>query len=150
MRLRFALLGSLLAVLVAVAAPNIASAAPHHNRGLTINATPNPIIAGEGVLIYGQLRGGDVAGQPVKLYHRINPSTQFSLIGKTTTDKFGFYAFTRAEGIVYTNRSWFVRGPAGAHSRTIHERVSAEVSSAGEHDLSEHRSADRVLRTRDP
>ena len=128
MRLRFALLGSLLAVLVAVAAPNIASAAPHHNRGLTINATPNPIIAGEGVLIYGQLRGGDVAGQPVKLYHRINPSPQFSLIGKTTTDKFGFYAFTRAEGIVYTNRSWFVRGLAGAHSRTVHERVSAEVT----------------------
>jgi hypothetical protein len=128
MRLRFALLGSLLAVLMAVAAPNIASAAPHHNRGLTINATPNPIIAGEGVLIYGQLRGGDVAGQPVKLYHRINPFTQFTLIGKTTTDKFGFYDFTRAEGVVYTNRSWFVRGRDGAHSRTIHERVAAEVT----------------------
>ena len=73
MRLRFALLGSLLAVLVAVVAPNIASAAPQHNRGLTINATPNPIIAGEGVLIYGQLRGGNVAGQTIKLYHRVNP-----------------------------------------------------------------------------
>ncbi len=128
MRLRFALLGSLLAVLVAVVAPNIASAAPQHNRGLTINATPNPIIAGEGVLIYGQLRGGDVAGQPVKLYHRVNPSTQFTLIGKTTTNTFGFYEFTRVEGIVYTNRSWFVRGLDGAHSRTIHERVAAEVS----------------------
>ena len=28
----------------------------------------------------------------------------------------------------YTNRSWFVRGPDGAHSRTIHERVAALVS----------------------
>ena len=128
MRLRFALLGSLLAVLMAAVAPNIASAAPQRDRGLTIDATPNPIIAGEGVLIYGQLRGRDVAGQPVKLYHRINPSTQFTLIGKTTTDRFGFYDFTRAEGIVYTNRSWFVRSPDGAHSRTIHERVAAEVS----------------------
>jgi hypothetical protein len=127
MRLRFALLGSLLAVLMAAVAPTIAGAAPHHNRGLTINATPNPITAGSGVLIYGQLRGGNVAGQPVKLYHRINPSPQFTLIGRTTTDRFGFYDFTRAEGIVYTNRSWFVRGPDGAHSRTIHERVSAEV-----------------------
>ena len=113
---------------MAVVAPDIASAAPQHNHGLTINATPNPIIAGEGVLIYGQLRGGNVAGQTIMLYHRVNPSTWFTLIGKTTTNTLGFYEFTRVEGIVYTNRSWFVRGPDGAHSRTIHERVAAEVS----------------------
>jgi hypothetical protein len=128
MRVRFALVGSLLTALVAVAVPAIASAAPIHNRGLTINATPNPIIAGEGVLIYGQLQGGTVKGQPIRLYHRINPSAHFSLVGKTTTDRFGFYEFTRAEGVVYTNRSWFVRGPSGTHSRTVHERVSALVS----------------------
>ena len=128
MRVRFALVGSLLTALVAVTVPGVASAAPIHNRGLTINATPNPIIAGEGVLIYGQLKGGTVKGQPIRLYHRINPSTQFSLVGKTTTDSFGFYEFTRAEGVVYTNRSWFVRGPNGTHSRTVHERVAALVS----------------------
>ncbi len=128
MRIRFALLGSLLTALVAVAVPAVATAAPVHNRGLTVNATPNPILAGEGVLIYGQLRGGSPSGQPVRLYHRINPSDHFSLIGHTKTDSFGFYEFTRAEGIVYTNRSWFVRGPDGTHSRTVHERVAALVS----------------------
>jgi hypothetical protein len=127
MRLRLALLGSLLAALVAVAVPGFASAAPVHNRGLTINATPNPILAGEGVLIYGQLKGGDITGQRIKLYHRVNPSDHFTLIRRTTTDRFGFYEFTRAEGVVLTNRSWFVRGPDGTHSRTVHERVAALV-----------------------
>jgi hypothetical protein len=128
MRLRFALLGSLLTALVAVGVPAAASAAPIHNRGLTINATPNPILAGEGVLIYGQLKGGDISRQPIRLYHRINPSNRFTLVGKTITDSFGFYEFTRAEGVVYTNRSWFVRGPDSTHSRTIYERVAALVS----------------------
>ena len=50
--------------------------------------------------------------QPViRLYHRINPSPSFTLIGTTHTDSAGRYEFTRAEGIVETNRSWFVRGP---------------------------------------
>jgi hypothetical protein len=90
---------SLLTALVAVPVPGVASAAPIHNRGLTINATPNPIIAGEGILFYGQLKGGTVKGQPIRLYHRVNPSAHFSLVGKTTIDRFGFYEFTRAEGL---------------------------------------------------
>jgi hypothetical protein len=130
MRLRFALLGPLLTALVVCATAGIADAAPRHNHGLTINATPNPIQAGEGVLIYGQLRGGDVSGQPITLYHRVNPSPVFQVIGRTTTNKFGFYEFTRAEGVVYSNRSWFVRGPGPSHSRTVHERVQALVSLA--------------------
>jgi hypothetical protein len=128
MRPRFALLASLLAALVAVSVPAIASAAPRHNRGLTINATPNPIIAGEGVLIYGQLRGSDIAGQPIRLYHRIADAPRFTLVGATRTDSHGFYEFTRAEGVVLTRRSWFVRGPENTHSRTVHERVAALVT----------------------
>ena len=47
-----------------------------------------------------------------RLYHHISGSHPFfTLIGTTTTDALGFYKFTRAEGIVMTNRSWFVRGP---------------------------------------
>lgn len=131
MRLRFAVLASLLTTvtaLAAVAVPSAASAAPKHNEGLTINATPQRIIAGEGVLIYGQLNGTDVAGQTIRLYHRVNPSPRFSLVGTTTTDAHGFYEFTRAEGVVLTDRSWFVRGPQHTHSRTVHELVSALVS----------------------
>ena len=130
MRLRFALLASVVTTLLVAAAPGIATAAPRHNHGLTINATPNPIVAGQGVLIYGQLKGSPVQGQPIVLYHRVGLQRHFSLIGRTTTDQFGFYKFTREEGVVDTNRSWFVRGPNRSHSRTVHERVSALISIA--------------------
>ncbi len=111
MRPRFALLASLVAALAVAIAPGVAGAAPQHNHGLTINATPNPIVSGQGVLIYGQLKGSPVAGQPIVLYHRVGLARHFSVIGHTTTDSFGFYEFTRADGIVTTNRDWFVRGP---------------------------------------
>ena len=101
-----------------------------HNRGLTIHAVPHHIIAGEAVLIFGQLKGPDHANQVIPLYHRINPNPGFSLIGVTKTNATGQYEFTRQEGIVDTNRSWFVRGPGMTHSRTVHERVAALVSLA--------------------
>ena len=131
MRPRFAVLASVLCALVVVAIPGVASAAPHHNRGLTINAAPNPINAGDGVLIYGQLNSPPVAGQTITLFHHISASGRgFTPISRTTTDSHGVYEFTRAEGVVLTNRSWFVReaGVHGVHSRTMHERVAALVS----------------------
>ena len=66
----------------------------------------------------------------IRLYHRINPNQQFSLISKTVTNAEGQYEFVRPDGIVMTNRSWFVRGPGISHSQTVHERVAAEVSLA--------------------
>jgi len=130
-RTRAAVLASLVAVLGFAAVPAMATAAPHHNHGLTIAATPNPIISGDGVLIYGKLQGANSADQTVVLYHRINPSPVFTVIGTTKTTATGFYEFTRAEGVVLTNRNWYVRAPGLAgnvHSRTIHERVAAEVT----------------------
>lgn len=128
MRTRSAVLAVVLGALVALGAPVLASAAPHRNRGLTVNSTPNPINAGQGVFIYGQLQGTGDAGQAIRLYHRIAPASRFSLIGITKTNQYGFYEFTRQEGIVMTNRSWFVRGPNATHSLTIHERVAALVT----------------------
>ena len=130
MRLRFVVLASLLTACVAVAAPALSDAAPQHNDGLTIAATPNPVPAGGGVLIYGQLSGSNISGQQIRLYHRINPASHYTLVSTTNTNSFGFYEFTRAEGVVLTNRSWYVRGPNSTHSRTVHERVSALVSLA--------------------
>jgi hypothetical protein len=130
MRLRFTVLAAVLVAFASAAITSTAGAAPVHNRGLTIHATPHSIIAGEAVLIYGRLRSPDHAGQQIQLYHRINPSPFFTLISTTRTDAFGDYEFTRAEGIVESNRSWFVRGPDLAHSRTVHELVAAEVSLA--------------------
>jgi hypothetical protein len=130
MRLRFAVLATALAALTPAAAPALAGAAPRHNRGLTIRAVPHSIIAGEAVLIYGQLQGMSHSNQMIDLYHRIAPNPSYSLISSSHTNSLGQYEFTRAEGIVGTNRSWFVRGPAGTHSRTVYEQVAAEVTLA--------------------
>jgi hypothetical protein len=130
MRLRLVALATALSALTLVALPGISNAAPRHNHGLTINATPNPIIAGDPVLIYGQLNLANQANQTIRLYHRINPKPFFTLIGVTHTNAQGLYEFTRAEDVVLTNRNWFVRGPDATHSRTVHERVAAEVSLA--------------------
>jgi hypothetical protein len=117
-------------VLLAIAvAPGVTSAAPRHNHGLTIAATPDPVIAGESVLIYGRLTGAGSGAQPIRLYHHLNGSGRgFTLVGTTTTDPAGYYEFTRADGVVFTNRSWFVRGPDGSHSRIVYELVTPLVS----------------------
>ena len=131
MRPRFAVLATVVTTLVAVVLPSVVSAAPSHNRGLTINAIPNPIDAGEGVFIYGHLNLGPVARQTIVLYHHLAGSGRgYTRVGVTTTDSHGFYAFTRAEHVVMTNRSWFVReaGIHRIHSRTVFERVAALVS----------------------
>jgi hypothetical protein len=131
MRLRLAVLATLVTTLAAGAVTSAAGAAPRHNRGLTINAVPNPINAGDGVFIYGQLNVGPVGGQTIVLYHHLAGSFRgYTKIGQTTTTSSGFYEFTRAEDVVMTNRSWFVReqGIHQIHSRTVFERVSALVS----------------------
>ncbi|HWE10288.1 MAG TPA: hypothetical protein VG325_13110 [Solirubrobacteraceae bacterium] len=130
MRLRPTLLAGALAASVSIAVPAAAAAAPVRNQGLTIRGAPNPIIAGEAVLIYGRLAGPDHASQLIRLYHRIDPAPRFTLIGTTRTNALGQYEFTRAEDIVESNRNWFVRGPGVTHSRTVSERVSALVTLA--------------------
>ena len=119
---------AILAMFLALAIPSHASAAPRHNRGLTIQSTPDPSTAGQGVLIYGQLKGPANADRRIVLYHRINPAPYFTPISVTRTNAAGFYEFVRADGVVVSNRNWFVRGPYFTHSRTIHQRVSAVVT----------------------
>lgn len=128
MRLRFTVLAAVLVAFASAAVTSTAGAAPHHNRGLTIHAIPHSIVAGDAVLIYGRLQGPDHGNQAIRLYHRIALRPFFTLISTTRTDSSGLYEFTRAEGIVLTNRSWFVRGPGTTHSQTVHEQVEAEVS----------------------
>ncbi|MFZ0214582.1 MAG: hypothetical protein WAM30_01445, partial [Candidatus Dormiibacterota bacterium] len=130
MRSRFTVLATACTAFTLAAVPGIAGAAPQQNLGLTIHAVPHRIIAGEAVLLYGRLTGAGHGNQTIRLYHRINPARQFTLISTTKTDAAGGYEFTRAEGVVQSNRSWFVRGPAFSHSRTVHERVAALVSLA--------------------
>jgi phage protein U len=128
MRPRLAMLGVALAA-VMLTVPSLASAAPKHNHHVTIGATPNPIAAGDGVLVYGQLRGTDITGQTITLYqHVIGSGGGYTAAATTTTDSFGFYKFTEPPGTVMSDENWFVRGPDASHSRTVRERVSALVS----------------------
>src|ERR1700761_2518814 len=129
MRVRVAALTAAVTACGCAAIPQIAAAhGPVHNRALTIHNSPRSIVAGDPVLIYGRLLGRGAADQRIVLWHRINPRGQFTIIGRTTTDGSGRYEFTRENGIVDTNRSWFTTGPALSHSKTVHERVSAEVT----------------------
>src|SRR5579875_19600 len=131
MRHRAFVVACALAMTGSLLAAGPASAAPRHNRSLTIAAAPDPVIAGQSVLIYGRLLGPDAAGQTIRLYHHVvGGRPGYTPVATTTTDSSGYYEFTRGEGIVYTTRYWFVRGPAGTHSRTIRERVTPLVSIA--------------------
>ena len=129
MRLRVTVLACALTMLGGLTAAGLASAAPHHNRHLTIAATPNPVIAGQAVLIYGRLSGPTGEPQLIRLYHHVIGSGEgYTLVATTHTDSSGYYEFIRPDGLIYTNRNWFVRGPDGSHSRTVHERVTPLVS----------------------
>ena len=131
MRPRSLMLCSALSAVALAVAPGLANAAPKHNHGLTINATPNPTDAGDPVLIYGQLLGNDVSGKTIVLYHHISgTSTGYTVIQTTKTDRFGFYDFVRNAGVVDTNRSWFAReaDQPNIHSRTVYQRVRALVT----------------------
>jgi hypothetical protein len=129
MRVRVTVLVAALMACACAVTPSIAAAhGPIRDRALTIHNSPESIVAGDPVLIYGRLLGRESANQQVVLWHRINPRAGFTIIGRTQTDSSGRYEFTRQNGIVESNRSWYVTGPALSHSQTVHERVSAEVT----------------------
>src|ERR1700730_14624820 len=94
MRLRLAVPASLLVALAFAVVPSVGSAAPKHNHGLTINATPNPIVSGDAVLIYGQLNIRHPRNRLIVLFHRVD-ATHFTPVSVTHTNAFGFYQFTR-------------------------------------------------------
>lgn len=93
MSTRFTVRAAGVAVLVVLAVPAAASASPTSSNGLTVAATPSQILAGQSMLIYGRLKGSNIAGQQVVLYHRIAGKPRFTVIQKTITDSEGFYEF---------------------------------------------------------
>jgi hypothetical protein len=127
----------LAATALLMGAPAGASAQKHpspngHCR-VSIDVAPRQITAGDQVVIFGRLacRGGAQAGgQTVKLYHHLSGSLGFTYVQSTTTDARGFYEFSRADGVVDTNRSWYVRSHR-ARSADRRIRVAAQVSLAG-------------------
>ena len=125
------------ALLAAAAMPATAMAGPHKatthkhpgpkGQQVSINAAPNPLQSpGDPMTISGHLQAAHDANRVVVLYHRIAGQPRFTVIQRTRTNAGGDYVFHRADGIVRTNRNWFVTS-AGARSGTVHEKVFAEV-----------------------
>jgi hypothetical protein len=94
---------------------------------VSIVAVPNPIDAGDPVVIVGHVSGPGNANRRVNLFHRLPNQPRFTFVQSVQTDGHGNYLITRGPGVVDTNRSWFVRS-LGAQSRTVHEGVHALVT----------------------
>jgi hypothetical protein len=100
---------------------------------VSMQVAPRQIVAGDPVVIFGRLRCIDrrsAADQQVVLYHHLAGLAGFTPVQATTTDSRGFYEFARADGVVETNRSFFVRAH-GARSATKRIRVAAQVTLSG-------------------
>lgn len=105
---------------------------PNGRCEISLNAPPH-IAAGEEVLIFGRLHCTNPlreAHQEVKLFHHLAGLPGFTYVQSVKTDSAGFYAISRADGVVETNRSWYVRAQ-GARSATQRVRVSAQVTLSG-------------------
>jgi hypothetical protein len=118
-------------------APAAASAHKHPSPSgrcrVSMEVAPRQITAGDPVVIFGRLvctRAAQEAEQTVKLYHHVYSSFGFSYVQSTTTDAHGFYEFGRADGVVETNRAWYVLSHR-ARSASKRIRVGAQVSLAG-------------------
>lgn len=103
---------------------------PNGRHSISIAVSDNPVVAGDQLAIFGRLRGPNNGNRTVVLWHRINPRPSFTIVQRTKTDSNGFYAFLRPNGVVNTNRNWYVKS-LRARSRTVHEKVFSLVTLTG-------------------
>jgi hypothetical protein len=121
---------------LAALAPGAANAARGYHVSLAV--APNPDVSGDPLTMVGTLsnsRGLPVQGVHLVLYHRVNPVPFFSPVQHARTGPGGFFEIDRAEGVVVSNREWYIvaRGRFGrflARSPTVHERVFAVLTLA--------------------
>jgi hypothetical protein len=137
MRLPRLLPATLAAAVLLMLAPAAALARKHPGGRcrISINVAPPKITAGDPVVIFGRLTcrpGGREADQIVKLYHHLTGTglPGFTYVQSVRTDANGFYEFGRADGVVETNRAWYVRSH-GAQSASKRIRVAALVHLSG-------------------
>jgi hypothetical protein len=127
-------IAAVIALLALVPASALAHKHPSRNGRceISLNA-PRQIAAGEEVLLFGRLHCTNPAReahQEVRLFHHVWDLPGFAYVQSVRTDAAGFYAISRADGVVDTNRSWYVRAQ-GARSATKRIRVSAQVTLSG-------------------
>jgi hypothetical protein len=103
---------------------------PNGRCSININVQPPRITAGDAVVIFGRLRCPKNANQTVRLFRVVRGVPRSVPVGTTKTDPSGFFEFQRADGVVTTNRGWFVRS-RGAQSGRRFIRVAAQVALTG-------------------
>jgi hypothetical protein len=120
-----------------VLAPSSALAHKHPSRHgrcvVSVDVSPHEIVAGDPVVVFGRLRcfgPASAANQEVKLFHHLLGSPGSSFVQSTTTDAHGFYEIANADGVVETDRSYYVISH-GARSAAKRIRVEAQVSLSG-------------------
>lgn len=116
--------------LLPAAAQAVKHASPNGRHAVSINVSENPVVAGDQLTIWGRLTGPNSGNRVVTLWHRINPAPSFTPVQTVRTDANGFYAIVRPQGIVNSNRNWYVKS-TGARSRTVHEKVFSLVTLSG-------------------
>src|SRR3954462_6693675 len=82
---------------------------PNGRHNVSINVSENPVVAGDPLAIFGRLSGPNHGNRVVVLWHRINPRPSFTRVQTARTDANGFYVFFRQQGVVNTNRNWYVK-----------------------------------------
>ena len=115
-----------------------AGAQAAHGYRVSLAVAPDPDVSGDPLTIIGTLsnsRGRPVQGAHLVLYHRVNPTPFFSPVQRTRSGPGGFFEINRAEGVVVSNREWYIvaREPGGpflARSAIVRERVFAVLTLA--------------------
>ncbi|MFZ1154348.1 MAG: hypothetical protein WAN93_05525 [Solirubrobacteraceae bacterium] len=125
------------AISLLVLVPSSAFAHKHPSRNgrcaISVDVSPHEIVAGDQVVVFGRLRcfnRANAANQEVKLFHHLLGSPGSSFVQSTTTDAHGFYEIPNADGVVETNRSYYVRSHS-ARSAAKLIRVEALVTLSG-------------------
>lgn len=134
MRQRIAIPAAVIAAASMAALPAVTAAKapvkrPVDRDQLTINAAPNPSVAGNPLVIFGHLNGAGSANHRINLYHKVAGQHRFTFVQHVNTGADGNYVIPRADGVVTTNRDWFVTasGERG-RSRIVRERVHAAIT----------------------
>ena len=125
----------------ALALPSLAVAAKHPSPNgrhrISILTSENPVTYGDSLVLFGRLTGPHNGRRVVVLWHHVNGTgAGFTVVQTALTDAAGFYAFQRVEGVVKSNREWYVTS-LGARSRTLREKVVDQVTLSGPADGSQ-------------
>jgi phospholipase C len=108
-------------------------AAPSHGQlatGISLHASPNPVLAGRQVIIWGHLLGlrrhAQACGIQVTLWQRLAGRKNFQPLTTALTGAPGGYRLVLPAGEVKANRQWQVTA-RGLRSQIVNQLVRAQV-----------------------